>query len=296
MRTPRSTVIAAPAALKAGAAAPRAGPQSVGRIFTILDSIAGARVGATLSDLARITNSPKTSLVGLLAGLCAEGCLVRDAAGRYLLGPRIHALAMQAMAGRELAELVRPVLAGLVEASGETAVLGALAPDADLAIYLDRVESSSSIRYAVTVGERRDLYCTAMGKALLAYFEPARLKMYLKTTARQKFTPTTITGTADLLAELARVRRDGIARTNGERVSGASALAAPIFAGDGTVVAALLIAGPSERMRANAKSNERLLLQAARECTRLAGGSPPVAGLPGVSRAASNTGRRRNRN
>lgn len=287
MRTARSLIIAAPATTAASASTQRAGPQSVGRIFTILDSIAGARVGATLSDLARITDSPKTSLVGLLAGLCAEGCLVRDAAGRYCLGPRIHALSMRAMAGRELAELVRPVLAGLVEASGETAVLGALAPDADLAIYLDRVESSSSIRYAVTVGERRDLYCTAMGKALLAYFEPARLKKYLKSTARRKFTPTTITGTADLLAELARVRRDGIARTNGERVSGASALAVPIVAGDGTVVAALLIAGPTERMRANAKRNERLLLQAAGECTRLAGGSPPAAKSPAVSRAVS---------
>ena len=177
MRTARSLIIAAPATTAASASMQRAGPQSVGRIFTILDSIAGTRVGATLSDLARITDSPKTSLVGLLAGLCAEGCLVRDAAGRYCLGPRIHALSMRAMAGRELAELVRPVLAGLVEASGETAVLGALAPDADLAIYLDRVESSSSIRYAVTVGERRDLYCTAMGKALLAYFEPARLEI-----------------------------------------------------------------------------------------------------------------------
>lgn len=135
---------------------------------------------------------------------------------------------MQAMAGRELTELARPLLAGLVEASGETAVFGALAPDADMAIYLERVESSSSIRYAVTVGERRDLlYCTAMGKALLAFFEPARLKKYLKSTPREKFTPTTITGTADLLAELARIRRDGIARTNGERVSGASASAGP---------------------------------------------------------------------
>lgn len=287
MRTRRSPVTSALAASAARAPTQRTGPQSVGRIFTILDSIAATRVGATLSDLARLTDSPKTSLVGLLAGLSAEGCLVRDAGGRYCLGPRIHALAMQAMAGRELAELARPVLAGLVEATGETAVLGALAPDADLAIYLDRVESSLSIRYAVTVGERRDLYCSAMGKALLAYFEPARLAKYLKSTPREKFTPTTITGSADLLAELARIRRDGIARTDGERVVGASALAAPIFAGDGTVVAALLIAGPSERMRANAKRNAGLLLQAAGACTRLAGGSRPPAKLPAVSRAAS---------
>jgi IclR family acetate operon transcriptional repressor len=251
----------------------RAGPQSVGRIFAILDSIASRRAGATLSELAAIAGAPKTSLVGLLAGLTAEGCLLRDGAGRYSLGPRTHALAMQAMAGRELFVLARPVLLRLVEATGETAVIGTLAPDADLAVYLDKVESSNPIRYAVTVGERRDLYCTAMGKALLAHFELARLTKYLKSTAREKYTATTMTSTSELLAEMARIRREGIARTNGERVRGASGLAVPIFGSDGTVVAALLIAGPSERMRANAKSNERLLKNAAAECTRLAGGT-----------------------
>ena len=254
---------------------PRAGPQSVGRIFTILDSIAGNGAKATLSALAIVAGAPKTSLVGLLAGLTAEGCLVRDEAGRYSLGPRIQALAMQAMAGREFVMLARPILSRLVEATGETAVIGTLAPDADLAVYLDKVESSNPIRYAVTVGERRELYCTAMGKALLAYFEPARLKKYLKATHRKQFTATTITGTADLLAELSRIRREGIARTNGERVRGASGLAVPIFGGNGAVVAALLIAGPSGRMRANAKNNERLLKHAAVECSRLAGGALP---------------------
>lgn len=267
MRTPDPT--------PARAARPRrAGPQSVGRVFTILDSIAGTRAGATLSELARLAGAPKTSLVGLLAGLSAEGCLLRDEAGRYLLGPRIHALATRAMAGRELVALARPVLAALVEATGETAVLGALTEDAGSAIYLDKVDSPSTIRYAVAVGERRDLYCTAMGKALLAHFEPARLKQYLRSTVRQKFTSTTITGASALLAEMARVRRDGIAQTSGERVDGASGLAAPVFAGDGKVVAAVLIAGPSARMRANAKNNERALRRAAAECTRLAGGAP----------------------
>ncbi len=136
-----------PARAKTTSKAPRAGPQSVGRIFGILESVSGARAGATLSELARITDSPKTSLVGLLAGLTAEGCLLRDDSGRYSLGPRIHALATQTMAGRELIVLARSVLRSLVEATGETAVIGALAPDAELAVYLDKVESANPIRW-----------------------------------------------------------------------------------------------------------------------------------------------------
>ncbi|MBI5720836.1 MAG: IclR family transcriptional regulator [Rubrivivax sp.] len=256
------------------AKAVRAGPQSVGRIVAILDTVAAQRRGATLSELAAIAGAPKTSLVGLLAGLAAEGCVVRDAGGRYGPGPRLHALAIQALAGRELVALARPVLQALVEASGETAVLAALAPDADRVVYLDRVESARPIRYAVTVGERRELHCTASGKVLLAHFDAGRLARYLKSVRRQRFTATTIVEADALRDELDEVRRAGLARTDGERIAGASAVAAPVHGRDGAVVATVLVAGPSERMRSHARRNERLVRAAAVECTRLAGGVP----------------------
>ena len=257
------------------AAAGRAGPQSVGRVFSILESLAGARSGATLTELALKARAPKTSLVGLLAGLAAEGCVERDGDGRYRLGPRFLSLAMQAVSGRDTIELARPFLAGLVEATGETAVLGVLAPDADLAIYLDRIESANPIRYAVTIGERRELHCTAIGKMLLAHFDDDHLARYFKAAPPKRFTASTVTSRVGLLSEIAAIRRDGIARTSDERVIGASGIAAPVFAADGSLVAALLIAGPSERMRANARRNEAVLLRAAAECTALHGGRPP---------------------
>jgi len=263
----------------------RGGPQSVGRVFAILESLAGRGDGATLTELAVETGAPKTSLVGLLAGLTHEGCLLRDVAGRYRLGPRFLSLAMRAVAGRDLVALFRPELEALVGATGETAVLGVLAPDADVATYLDRIESSNPIRYAVTIGERRELYCTAMGKALLAQFPADRLRRYLKDTKRERFTATTLTGQRELMAEMARIRAEGIARTHGERFADASGVAAPIFAGDGSTVAALLIAGPSERMQAHADENERQLRRSAAACTRLAGGEPaPAAGQGGHRR------------
>ncbi len=269
--------------LEAKPPAAHGGPQSVGRIFAMLDALANSGDGATLSELAQNTDAPKTSLVGLLSGLTAEGCLVRDESGRYFLGPRFLSLAMRATAGRELIRLARPILVGLVEATGETAVLGALAADADLATYLDKVESPNPIRYAVTIGERRDMYCTALGKVLLAHFEPERLRQYLQSAPRTRFTATTITGTRALAAELSRVREDGLARTSDERVMGASGLAAPVFSSDGVVVAALLIAGPSERMRANAEINEKHLKEAAAECSRLAGGTAKASSRPGAA-------------
>jgi len=244
----------------------------VNRMLLALEALAGVRDGATLSELAQAADAPKTSLVDLLAGLTTLDCLVRDETGRYRLGPRFMSLAMRAVSGRDLVMLTRLVMTELVAATGETVVLGALAPDADVAIYLDRVETDNPIRYAVDVGERRDLYCTAIGKVLLAHFTPERLSIYLEATPRKKLTPATITSARKLQAELSRVHRDGMARTRDEGVMGASGVAAPIVGRDGTVVAALLVAGPTDRMQAQSKRNDRLVMQAAQACTRLVSG------------------------
>jgi len=249
-------------------------PQSVGRIFAILDSLAGYSGGISLAELAVKTSAPKTSLVGLLAGLIAENYLLRDEAGRYSLGPAFISLAMRATAGKELIKLAQPIMTELMEATGESVVIGALAPDEELAQYLAKVESGNPIRYTVTIGERRALFCTAMGKALLAGFDDDRLEKYLKSVDRRKFTPTTITSQKELRREMAAIREQGIARTINERIAGASGISVPIFSGDGEVVAGILIAGPSDRMKDNAEKNEKLLREAGVNITRLTGGRP----------------------
>ncbi len=251
-----------------------AGPQSVGRVFSILDFLVANSDGATLSELAAFSDAPKTSLVGLLNAMVAEGCLRREASGRYVLGPRVHGLAMRTVAGRELPLLARPFLVELVRATGETAVLGVLAPDADLVLYLDRVESANPIRYAVAVGERRELHCTALGKLILAYFSADSLDRYFTMQPLQKFTESTITSASALKTELKRIRQQGMARTRAERVNDANGLAAPVFTSEGMMAAGLLVAGPSPRMRANQEANEAHLRKAAAALTELLGGVP----------------------
>lgn len=251
------------------AAAPRDGPQSVGRILGILEWLADHREGATLAELAAAVAAPKTSLLGLLGGLVSEGGVHRDDTGRYRLGQRTLALAVRAVSGQDLTTLARPVMQALVDRTGETAALGTIAPDAEMAVYVAKVESANPVRYAVAVGERRELYCTAVGKALLAYFDRKRLARYLKEQPRRQYTSTTLTRDTDLLRELEQIRRTGIAMTHDERFAGASGMAAPVVSRDGTVVAALLVAGPSNRMRANATSIEESLRAAASECSRL---------------------------
>ncbi|MBL4740657.1 MAG: IclR family transcriptional regulator [Sneathiella sp.] len=256
----------------ASASTGRGAPQSVGRIFAILDVLSTNTKGASLSELAVHLDAPKTSLVGLLTGLTDEKCLVRDDGGRYSLGPRFISLAMRAVSGRELTKIMRPAMEKLMEKTGETAVLGALTEDAKLAIYLDRVESNNPIRYAVAVGERRELHCTAIGKVLLAHFPSDQIEQQLKLLKPEVFTEKTVTNVSEMRQDLSRILEEGIALTSDERVVGASGVAAPIYGSGGEVIAAIAVAGPTDRFLKNVTLHKECVREAAAECTRLAGG------------------------
>ncbi|MBL4807537.1 MAG: IclR family transcriptional regulator [Rhodobacteraceae bacterium] len=251
------------------------GPRSVERILTILETLAITPTGATLSELAKTTCIPKSSMVGLLTGLTRQDCLKRDTSGRYFLGPRFITLAMNTNTNQEFVSLIHPNLVELVNKTGETAIIASLVPDEYLVTFLDKVESPSSIRYTVTIGERRELHCTVAGKLFLTYFPQKQFDTYLKSSRRKKFTEKTLTGKSELRSAIEDIQKDRIARTFDERLVGASALAAPIYSANGTVLAAIMLAGPTERMNKNSEKNERLVLQSARESTHLLGGKLP---------------------
>lgn len=251
------------------------GPQSVGRVFSILEYLVANPDGATLSELATFTDSPKTSLVGLLDALVAEGCIRKDDSRRYLLGPRVFTLAMHALAGRQLPDLAHPFLTELVAATGETAVLGVLSADGRHGVYIDKVESPQDIRYAVELGVLRDLHSTALGKVLLAGFEEKRLERFLAQMALKPHTPATITSVEVLKAQIDQVRKDRFARNMGERVRDVNGLAAPVYSGTGHIIAGVLLAGPSHRMEENRTLNEAALRRCAAGITEVVAGRVP---------------------
>jgi DNA-binding IclR family transcriptional regulator len=260
------------------ASASSAAPQSVGRVFAVLDHLVAHRDGATLSELASSCGAPKSSLVGLLGGMLAERSLVRHDDGRYAIGPRLIGLAMRAVAGAELRTVARPFLEQLMRTTGETAALGMLTPEGDLFTYVERVESFQPVRYAIAVGERRELHCTAIGKVLLAWLDKPRLDAWLVAHPLRRFTPNTITSTARFREELRAVRAEGLARTDGERFVDAAGIGAPVFLADGTAGAGLLVAGPLARMRERAAANEKALRQVAAELSDALGASTRRSG------------------
>lgn len=240
------------------------------RVLRLLELLANEKGGCSLSALSRDLSCPKTSLLDLLRALEASGHATRNAQGKYSVGPAAIELG-RLLVSREMTDLVEPYLVRLVEATGETALMGVLSSDGRRGIYVAKVESKNPVRYTVALHERRELYASAVGKVLLAHRSDQEIADYLASEKLQSFTERTLTDPAALMSELADIRRTGLAHTEDERVEGASAVAAPIFGVGGRLEAALVLAGPTSRFSRRRDEHARRVAEAATVLSQLMG-------------------------
>ena len=169
-------------------------------------------------------------------------------------------------------------LEDLAATSGETALLATMAGDAPAAVYIDKVESQNTVRYMARIGERRPLYCSAIGKLLLAYLPPVKRQEYLKTTRLKALTPKTPVTRAALRRELDEIRSTGLSVSVDEITLGAAGVAAPVFDRSGEVVAGLVLGAPSQRVLAEQPRLAALVIESARELSRVMGYGAEPAG------------------
>jgi IclR family pca regulon transcriptional regulator len=94
------------------------------------------------------------------------------------------------------------------------------------------------------VGSRLPAYCTALGKVLLAYRDPATLRVLLDRTDLARRAPKTITAREQLTFALGRIRDVGIGLNDEELAPGLRAIAAPVRARSGEVIAAVGVVVP----------------------------------------------------
>lgn len=199
--------------------------QTLERAFGLLESVAAAR-SARLPDLVASSELPHATVHRLTRSMTTLGYLRYDASGRFRLGPRALWLAARAPSQIEVA--ANRHLRALVEATGETACLAAL--DGDDAVFLVAAPSSRYMRVDYEIGSSVPAHRTAIGKALLAHLPDRELRARVSC--------------AELLTELACVRRRGYAVDVGENEPGVTSLAAPIRGRSHAVA----VSGPDTRM------------------------------------------------
>jgi IclR family acetate operon transcriptional repressor len=212
--------------------------------IALIDLLAAAPQGLRLTDVVREAELPKGTVLRLLDTLL-DADLIREMDGVYRLGPRCAAWGSAFLDGLELRSLARDLLERLVEISGETAHLGVV--DGTRTLYIDKIDSPHSLRMFSRVGLRSRLYCTGLGKALLAFSGDALVDEVIA-EGLVRLTENTITDVEELRAEMARIRRSGYSIDDVENEEGVRCTGAPVFDHNGEVVAAISVAGPIHRM------------------------------------------------
>ena len=228
-----------------GERAPAALVQSVDRALTILEILA-AKGEAGVTEVAAELGVHKSTAFRLVAALENKG-LVEQLAdrGKYRLGFGIVRLAGAATAQLDLAHEGRRTCEELAADLGETVNIAIM--DGERAVNISQVRGPAAISSHNWVGRGTPLHATSSGKVLLA-FAPDSVRKVALSRDLQRFTSATITDPDVLQRELDLTLERGWGSTVEEYEIGLSALAAPVRDGDGDVVAAVSVAGPSFRM------------------------------------------------
>lgn len=236
---------------------------------------AGAHVGVT--ELAQRAKLDKTTTYRLANKLVGLGYLERDAAGRFGLGLRVLDLGFAYLASLDLRTHALPELRRLREALDGTISLAVL--DGVEIVYIERFASKRlQASMPVGVGARLPAYCTAMGKAMLAFLPPHALAALLERMPLTAWTPRTIVSREALERDLAGVRERGYATTDQETIDGLRALGVPIFDHARIPVASISIA-----VSVHAATLDELVATAAPELRRAAAAISSRLGAGDVS-------------
>jgi DNA-binding IclR family transcriptional regulator len=230
---------------------------AVERVLDIFEAFDKARKPLSLTDLAEMTNIPKSSCHAIVGTLTARGYLYSLTRPRALYPTRrFFDLARSILDNDPFVERVMPMLERLRDASRETVILGKRQGDA--VIYLQVLESPHPIRYSARPGEFKPLHSSAIGKALLGSLKEAELRAMVAGRPLPAITGATLTDEETLVADILESRRRGYFLTRGENVPDVWALSAFLTINSETL--AVAIAGPRHRMEGNVMEHAQLLL------------------------------------
>jgi IclR family KDG regulon transcriptional repressor len=242
--------------------------RSLARGLDMLELLGKSPRGLALHEIARALALPKSSASNLVRTLLDKRFAQYDADTQlYSLSLRAFEVGSAALAGMDIESVLRTHMRGIAESCNETVHCGV--PDGTDVVYVDKIESTRSIRMASRIGARMPLYCTAMGRAILACMPDEQVTRLL---AHQRFEPLTahtLSSLEDLLRELAVVRTRGYADECEETNENVCCVGVAVCGRDGAARYAISISAPTFRVGASEMSGyAQLLLDAKKQIKR----------------------------
>lgn len=168
---------------------------------------------------------------------------------KYSNGLKLLAIGNRVMDKMGVKHISRASIEELSEKTGETANLGVRV--GNKIYYIDKLESNSTIKVGQSIGTNVPCYCSALGKAILAFTDEVVVRDILDGVIFERYTDNSIADKTVFLEELKRIKERGYSVDDEEYVVGLICIGAPIFDYHGSPIAAISVSIPKYRYDEN---------------------------------------------
>lgn len=212
------------------------------KVMVLVEILLETGDNAGIRELALRTGIPKSTVQRILDSLKENGWVYQDSKTQnYRIGFKLLSMTNSWRLRLELTRQSHDEMVQLCEQSHQTVLL--LVQDGYRGICLDKVEPERTIKLVAEMGKVFPLHAAACGKILLAYAQPA-LQRHIIESKLEPYTTLTITKPEELIKEIKKIQAAGRAISVEEMTTGAAEIAVPLLNPDGSLIAALSIAGP----------------------------------------------------
>ena len=262
---------------------------SLQRGLRMLQLFGQAGRGLPAAEIAKQSGLPVSTVHRFLVNLESGGFLTKDDQNNYHLGVACVSLGQ---AAREQLDIRKVSLTHLEQLNHTTRETVHLTVRHNLsAVYIEKLDSPEPLRIHSRIGASVPLYCTAVGKVMLAYLDDEQSKRVVNQLELRRFTANTVGSIQELLAQLSRVRKDGYACDLEEHEPHIRCIAAPIWDHTGAVNASLSVTGPAVRMStARLREIASLVRDAGLKISRELGFNPTASRPASTLRPAASPG------
>ncbi len=220
--------------------------RAVDRALEVLSCFSNRTPLLSMTQIAEMVGINKSTVHRLLATLEKKRFVERDPlTGLYSPGLRLFQLANLALEHNNLRRLAGPSLQRLCEREHENVNLAVL--DDTHVTYIEVIESAQRVKLEAKTGQRLPAFCTASGKAILAFLPEEKINAVLE-PGMPVYTPTTLATREKFMADMSLIRQRGFAISEQEYEDGINAIAVPVFNANKEPVASVSVAGPAYRL------------------------------------------------
>ncbi|MEP3276681.1 MAG: IclR family transcriptional regulator [Stappiaceae bacterium] len=261
--------------------------KAVVKAFRLIEILSRNEGPMGVTALAQAADLGKSNVHRLLQTLLELGYVQSSGDGAYEASLKMWELGCHVFSRLSIRDIARPFMRALSDVTSETVHLSEL--DRWEVLYIDKIESSEPVRAYTQLGGRAPAYCTATGKAMLAYQDAEDLAECFETA--KSYTPKTISNFDRFLDEAQQIRARRYAVNRGEWRADIVGLASPLANSEGMVCGAIGISGPASRLDpAELETIAPRIVGYAEQISAAMGCSEPLWAMLGAEENGGNTG------